>query len=136
MSIRRRWLTSLALSLALLTSRAGATHDGGAPAGTSPVVHVVLIALRADAPAGAAAELIADSKALLAQIEGVQDVRAGRRAAAERDVHVKDYDVALSVRLARIEDLEAYARHPRHVELLARHRARIANLRVIDFFAE
>ncbi len=136
MSIRSRWLTSLALSLALVTSRAGATLDGSASAGATPVLHVVLIGLRADAPASAAAELIADSKALLMQVEGVQDVRAGRRAAAERDVHVKDYDVALCVRLARLEDLEVYARHPRHVELLARHRARIANLRVIDFFAE
>lgn len=136
MFIRRRWLTSLALGLALVTARAVATHDERASTGAAPVLHVVLITLRADAPAAAATELIADSKALLPQVEGVQDVRAGRRAAAERDVHVKDYDVALCVRLARVEDLEVYARHPRHVELLARHRARIANLRVIDFFAE
>jgi hypothetical protein len=106
------------------------------PAAERPVLHVVLIALRADAPPGAAQELIDDSKRLLARIPGVEDVRAGRKAADDRDVHVKDYDVALAVRLSRREDLAVYAGDVRHLELLAKHRARFASLRVVDFFGE
>lgn len=102
----------------------------------APVWHIVLFQLRSDAPAEAAADLIADSKRSLAQIPGVLAVSAGRKAADARDVHVKDYDVAVSVRLAGRAALAGYATDPHHLELIARQRAHIAGWRVIDFFAE
>jgi hypothetical protein len=127
-----------ALTLLLCLAAPAPAHEPApvAPASARGVLHVVLIALAPDAPPDAAAEIVADSKHLLARIPGVLDVRAGRKAAAERDAHVKDYDVALSVRLSSAADLAVYASDPRHLELLAKHRRRIAGLRVIDFFDE
>jgi hypothetical protein len=102
----------------------------------APVWHVVLFQLRPDAPSDAAARLIADSKRLLAQIPGVREVHAGRKAADARDVHVKDYDVAISVRLEGRATLAVYAADARHLELIARYREQLVGWRVIDFFAE
>ncbi len=101
-----------------------------------PVWHVVLFQMRPDAPQDAATRLIADSKRLLAEIPGVREVSAGRKAAEGRDVHVKDYDVAVSVRLAERGALAGYAQDPRHLELIARHGKHVRGWRVIDFFAE
>ncbi len=140
MPLHRRSALVALLSLATFATGTTPAHEprpaASGAASDAGVLHVVLIALSADAPAGAAAEIVADSKRLLARIPGVLEVRAGRKAAADREAHVKDYDVALSVRLARADDLAAYARHPHHLELLAKHRARLAGLRVIDFFDE
>jgi Stress responsive A/B Barrel Domain len=106
------------------------------PPNEAPVLHVVLIELKPDAPAGEGQALIADAKRLLSEIPGVHEVRVGRKALADRDVHIKDYDIALLVRLGTASDLVVYAADPRQHELIAKHQAHVARYRVIDFLSE
>ena len=77
------------------------------------------------------AALADDSRRLLRGIPGVESVWVGPKALDDRDAHVKDYDVALCVRLRSLADLNAYGSAPaapragREVEGprdLARHR--------------
>ena len=60
-------------------------------------------------------------------------VMVAPKAVDDRDVHVKDYDVALSVRLRSLSDLEGYATHPQHRELVEKWKGR-ATWRVVDFY--
>jgi hypothetical protein len=125
-----RVLPTMALCV---SAAAGAALAVRAQPPAAPVVHVVLFDLTAaDATADARA-LADDSRRLLAGIPGVESVWVGPKALDDRDAHVKDYDVALSVRLRGLEDLKAYAAHPQHRELVERWKGR-ATWRVIDFY--
>lgn len=126
---------TLPLTLLCLGAAAGAAIAvrAQAPAAAPPLVHVVLFDLAPDATAGEARALADDSHRLLRDIPGVEAVWAGPKAMDDRDVHVKDYDVALSVRLRSLDDLKGYAAHPRHRELVERWRGR-ATWRVVDFY--
>jgi hypothetical protein len=99
----------------------------------SPVVHVVLFDLAPDATPADAQALADDSRRLLPGIPGVEAVWTGPKALDDRDAHVKDYDVALCVRLKSLADLRAYASHPQHQELVAKWKAR-ATWRIVDFY--
>lgn len=98
----------------------------------APLVHVVLFDLAEGATADEARALADDSRRLLRDIPGVESVWAGPKAFDDRDAHVKDYDVALCVRLRTLGDLKAYATHPRHRELVEKWKTR-ATWRVVDF---
>ena len=117
-----------------VSAAAGAALAVRAQPTAAPIVHVVLFDLTApDAPADAARALAEDSRRLLPGIPGVESVWVGPKALDDREAHVKDYDVALSVRLRSLEDLRAYAAHPQHRELVERWKSR-ATWRVIDFY--
>jgi hypothetical protein len=108
----------------------------GRAASTPRLLHVVLFSLAPDAPPGERTALVAESKRVLAAIPGVEDVRAGAKALDDRDVHVKDYDVGLVVRLTDRAALDVYALHPDHRALVEKHRPYLAKMRVIDFLDE
>lgn len=93
--------------------------------------HVVLFKLNPGEPAAAADEMIADMLCELAPIPGAIAVSAGRKLRDDREIHVKDYDVMLTVRLTGPEALATYASHPNHVRLVEKWRPR-ATWRVID----
>lgn len=129
----------LCLAVPALAARAQAPAT--APAGRAaaaavapeaPLVHVVLFKLNEGETPEAALALADDSRRLLKAIPGVDSVWAGPKAVADRDVHVKDYDVALCVRLRTVADLKAYATHPQHRELVEKWKTR-ATWRVVDF---
>ena len=122
-------------AVAVLAAPAFSQAPAAPPAADADVMHVVLFALEPGAKPGDAAELIADSRRLLAEIPGVEGVWVGRKAKDDRDVHVKDFEVGLLVRVRGISDLSAYSAHPRHRELVEKWRGR-ARWKVIDFFAE
>lgn len=98
----------------------------------APLIHVVLFDLAEGATDDDARALADDSRRLLRDIPGVESVWAGPKAVADRDAHVKDYDVALCVRLRTVADLKGYASHPQHRELVEKWKTR-ATWRVIDF---
>jgi hypothetical protein len=126
-------VTALLLALALAAaSQATASAPPPPAVEDRPLVHVVLFTVLSSADADA---LIADSRRLLASIPGVAEVRVGKKALADREAHVKDYDVGLSVRMTSARDLAAYAAHPRHRELVEKWRGR-ATWKVIDFYGE
>jgi hypothetical protein len=103
------------------------------PAPDAPVVHVVLFDLPEGASADDARALAEDSRRLLRDIPGVESVAVGPKAVDDRDAHVKDYDVALCVRLRSLADLKSYGPHPRHRELVEKWKGR-ATWRVVDFY--
>jgi hypothetical protein len=125
----------LVLAAAVAVLAAPAFPQSPVPAAEPDVLHIVLFALEAGAKPEEAAELIADSRRLLPQVPGVEAVWVGRKAKDDRDVHVKDYEVGLLVRVRGVSDLPAYASHPKHRELVEKWRGR-AHWKVIDFFAE
>lgn len=126
-TLRTTLLCFSAAACAAITVRAQA------PPPPAPLVHIVLFDLAESASADDARALADDSRRLLRDIPGVEAVWAGPKAADDRDVHVKDYDVALSVRLSSLDDLKGYAAHPQHRELVEKWKGR-ATWRVVDFF--
>lgn len=101
-------------------------------ADAKPVLdHVVLFRLNPGEPSAAADEMVEDVLRELRPIPGALAVSAGKKARDDRDAHVKDYDVMLTVRLTGLDALAAYATHPNHVRLVEKWRSR-ATWRVID----
>ena len=129
--MRSRTIRASALAAALAAGALLARVD--AQPAAAPVVHLVLFDLAADATPAEVQALADDSRRLLSGIPGVEAVFAGQKALDDRETHVKDYDVALCVRLKSLADLKAYAAHPRHQELVAKWKPR-ATWRVVDFF--
>ena len=125
-----RVLPTMALCL---SAAAGAALAVRAQPPAAPVVHVVLFDLTGPDSAADERTIAEDSRRLLAGIPGVESVWVGPKALDDREAHVKDYDVALSVRLHSLEDLKAYAAHPQHRELVEKWKGR-ATWRVIDFY--
>lgn len=127
----------LCLSAAAGAALAAGAQSPGAPVPpaepAAPIVHVVLFDLTGADPAADARALADDSRRLLGDIPGVESVWVGPKALDDRDVHVKDYEVALCVRLRSRADLEAYGPHPGHRELIETWKGR-ATWRVIDFY--
>jgi hypothetical protein len=127
-----RVLPTVALCLSAAAGAALAVRaQSSAPAG--PIVHVVLFDMTEPDPSADARAIADDSRRLLATIPGVESVWVGPKALDDRDVHVKDYDVALCVRLRSLDDLKSYGPHPQHRELIERWKGR-ATWRVIDFY--
>jgi hypothetical protein len=128
-----RSLTVRAAALAAAVGAGALLARAQAPPAAAPLVHVVLFDLAADATPADVQALADDSRRLLPGIPGVEAVWTGPKAVDDRDAHVKDYDVALCVRLRSLQDLKSYAAHPQHQELVAKWKGR-ATWRVVDFF--
>jgi hypothetical protein len=125
--------TAQAAALAAALGAGALLARAQAPPTSAPVVHVVLFDLAADATPAEVQALADDSRRLLPGIPGVEAVWTGPKAVDDRDAHVKDYDVALCVRLKSLQDLPAYAAHPQHRALVDKWKAR-ATWRIVDFF--
>lgn len=98
--------------------------------------HIVLFELTDAATDNDIQAMIADGKELLRQIPGVLAVEIGLKARDDREVHLKNYQVALYVHLRSNADLDIYSPHPNHQEFLARHKAKWINVQVADFFGD
>ena len=128
-----RVLPTVALCVSAAAGAALAVRAQSTGASAAPIVHVVLFDLTGPDPAADARAIADDSRRLLAGIPGVESVWVGPKALDDREAHVKDYDVALCVRLRSLDDLKAYGPHPQHRELIERWKGR-ATWRVIDFY--
>ena len=135
--MKLRWTTLMGIALAtsLCGWLIGAT-TGSEPKNEPALVHVVLFDLKDDATATAAEDLIRDVHKMLAEIPVVTAVHAGKRAPGDREVHVKDFDVAISLHLKSASDVQAYLDHPLHVRFAEKHGEVIERVRVCDFYDE
>jgi hypothetical protein len=121
-----------ALSQRALEGRAEAGQT--AQSDKSPYVHTVIFYLKKDAPATAANGMIKDAHGLLAKIDSVRGVWAGKPAdMSSPNVAVKDYHVGLLVLFDNFQGLEKYLKDPLHDEYLARHKGHIEKVLVYDF---
>ncbi len=114
--------------------RAGA--DEKKPAAKAPYVHTVIFYLKEDAPKGEAASLIADAHGMLAKIDTVREIRAGRPADKSTPKFAKkDYDVGLVIFFDDFDGLKTYLDHPMHQKYVEKHTKHIdaKKMQVYDF---
>lgn len=97
-----------------------ATIDGFRKAG---LVHVVVLKLKADAPAAEAQSVIDDTYAQLAKIKTVRGAWAGKPVAAEKGTPdaASDYTVALVLVFDDAAGLRAYLKDPAHDKFAEKH---------------
>jgi hypothetical protein len=105
-------------------------------AGGPCVHHVVLFDLKDDVTPEQVEEFITVGEALISQIPGVQDVSLNKKAREDRNVHVKDYDVALYVRWENNEAGNIYGPHPLHQTVLKLYKSQWAGVKIIDFYGK
>ena len=103
-------------------------------AGEACVHHVVLFDLKDDVTPEQIEEFVTVGEALLSQIPGVKDVSINKKAREDRDIHIKDYDMALYVRWENNEAGNVYGPHPLHQTLLKLYKSQWAGVKVIDFY--
>lgn len=104
--------------------------------GQAPFAHVVIFRMKKDAPKDAVEKAIADCHELLSKIPSVHSVRAGRPAAkGTADVPKMEYDFALLVLVEDDDGLQAYLKHPLHLQYVAKHGPNFdrEKLQVFDF---
>jgi hypothetical protein len=99
----------------------------------APIYHIVLVDLIDTATEAEIEALIADGEAAIASIPGVLAVDIGLKLRDDRDVHIRDYDLAVYVQLDSAAALDAYGPHPNHQAFLERQRHLWSSIRVIDF---
>ena len=105
-------------------------------AGEACVHHVVLFDLKDEVTPEQITEFITVGTALLSQIPGVQEVSINKKARDDREIHIKDYDVALYVRWENNEAGNVYGPHPLHQTLIKLYKSQWAGVRVIDFYGK
>ena len=98
------------------------------------VHHIVLLDLKDDVTPEQIEEMITVGEALLSDIPGVLEVSMNTKAREDRDVHIKDYDVALYVKWETNETGDVYAPHVLHQTFLKLYKSLFAGVKVIDFY--
>lgn len=101
----------------------------GGPSRPAPLLHLVYFRLVDPSQAEA---LLDDSERLLMPIPTVVSYAAGRHVDIGRDSVEDDYDVALLVGFRDVAGYRAYLQHPRHLELLAIWKERLAGITIYD----
>lgn len=100
------------------------------------VHHIVLFELATTTSVVDTQAIIDDGIELLSQIPGVLKVDLGLKAREDREVHIRNYQLALYVYLESNAALDIYAPHPYHQEFLARHKTKWTQVQVLDFFGQ
>jgi Stress responsive A/B Barrel Domain len=111
--------TLAAVVLTLAASPAVRAEDKKADA--HPFVHTVIFYLKADAPSGAADDIVADCHSMLAKIPTVKLLRAGKPAESSGGPTKKDYAVGLMILFDDAEGFKTYAGHQLHKDFVAKH---------------
>jgi hypothetical protein len=106
--------------------------DPSAPLHEPPIYHIVLVDLIDTATEAEIEALIADGEASIVSIPGVLAVDIGLKLRDDRDVHIRDYDLGVYVKLDSTA-LDAYGAHPNHQAFIERQRHLWSSIRVIDF---
>ncbi len=136
--MNRNRLLAAALGIAALASGAAfAAEPAKAPADkpAASQVHVVIFHLKKDAPADAAAEIIAGCRTLEA-IPSVRLLKVGRPAPADEStpkVSIHDYDVGLTVLFDDAAGLKTYLEHPTHLKFVHTYDKYFETVQVYDF---
>ena len=101
-----------------------------------PLHHVVLFDLKDSISAQDKAKIVKAGEKLLSEIPGVIEVQLGDKAREDREVHIKNYDLALYVQFESNADLDVYAPHEKHQEFIEIVRPMLEEdgVKVIDFY--
>ena len=96
-------------------------------------VHGVFFWMKPDAPAGAAEQIAADCRELIAPLDGLAFFDVGRPAMTPREVVDNSYHVGLLTVFVDSAAHDAYQTHPQHLEFIARNKANWERVRIYDF---
>jgi quinol monooxygenase YgiN len=96
-------------------------------------VHVVLFWMKPDAPAGAAEQVIADCRALIAPVPGLAFFDVGRPAMTPREVVDNSYHVGLLTVFTDQAAHDAYQTHPEHLKFIERNKPNWERVKIYDF---
>jgi hypothetical protein len=126
------------IALGLLVAPAGVAAAEGKADGpaSAPYVHVVIFRMKKDAPSDAVEKVIADCHRLLAKIQSVRGVKAGRPAKESTPkLARKDYDLALLVLVDDYAGLKSYLEDPLHLKFVELYEKwfDMEKLQVFDF---
>jgi hypothetical protein len=119
-----KWLVTAALALGM--TGAAAAEDAKPAKGKGGTrgayAHVVVFTMKKGAPKGAVADAIADCHKLLAKIDAVRGVRAGRPSKeATPKLARTDYDFALLILVDDAAGLKSYLEDPLHLQFVEKH---------------
>ncbi len=103
-------------------------------AGEAPVYHVALLQLKDGVTPEQIEECIIVTQALISKIPGVLEVSINKKAMDNRDIHIKDYDLAVCVKWENIETGKVYGPHILHKTWYKLHKPMIESIKVIDFY--
>lgn len=98
--------------------------------------HIVLFDLKDNISNRDKAKIVTSGKTLLSQIPGVINVQLGDKAREDREVHIKNYDLALYVQFESSADIDIYAPHENHQEFIKILSPMLEKdgIKVIDFY--
>ncbi len=98
--------------------------------------HIVLFDLKESTSAKNKAKIVMAGETLLSEIPGVIDVQLGDKAREDREVHIKNYDLALYVQFESNADLDVYGLHKKHQEFIKIVSPMLEEdgVKVIDFY--
>ena len=101
-----------------------------------PLHHVVLFDLKESTSAEDKAKIVTSGETLLSEIPGVIEVQLGDKAREDREVHIKNYDLALYVQFESNADLDVYSPHEKHQEFIKIVSPMLEKdgVKVIDFY--
>ena len=101
-----------------------------------PLHHIVLFDLKESTSAKDKAKIVTAGETLLSEIPGVVDVQLGDKARENREVHIKNYDLALYIEFESNADLDVYSPHENHQEFIKIVSPMLEEngVKVIDFY--
>ena len=101
-----------------------------------PLHHVVLFDLKETTSTEDKAKIVTSGETLLSEIPGVIEVELGDKAREDRDVHIKNYDLALYVQFESSAALDVYSPHEKHLEFIQIVSPMLEEdgVKVIDFY--
>jgi hypothetical protein len=117
--MKQRLMFGTALFLLVALAGAVTAEEKADRATSAPYVHVVIFRMKKDAPSDAVEKVIADCHRMLAKIQSVRCVKAGRPAKQSTpELARKDYDLALLVLVDDYAGLKGYLEDPLHLKFV------------------
>ena len=133
----KKWLiVSLSILALILSFNLGKNYYLKADQAQQPIHHIVLLRLKSTATEEDLPPIIAAGEELLTQIPGVLEVELGTKARDEREVHFKDYDLGIYVKMSQVSDLDVYGPHEKHLAFIAQASPKLDLMQVLDFYGE
>ncbi len=128
----RNGILALAAGVVIGVLAGGGRPTAAAPAAEPMIGHMVYFTLTDNSPAKVR-ELVGACEKYLSKHPGEAYFATGPRAKTpDRDVVVKDWDVALHIVFKTMADYERYATAPRHEQFIAENKANWKQVRVFD----
>ena len=100
------------------------------------VHHIVLVELKPEVTDEQKKEIVDEALHQLSDIPVVEEVHVGEKLLESREVHIKNYDIAIYIRLLDPESISVYRAHENHRRFVNNNRDKFAWIQVVDFLGK